>query len=235
MLKLIAFDIDNTLAELDKAMKSETIEALKELEKKQVQILFISGRPVSYVTGFVRQIGLENPIVSGSNGGVVKESITVPPKGYYCMAVSDYQRRQMQLIYKELEDHFGDKIWFQPNQMQISVFHYTVHVRKELEDFVETKFDDAEIRKAFKAYMHFDCIDIMPVQVSKGNGLLYVVEQMGIPQEATIAVGDSINDHSMFAKAHRSIGINMDEKLEHVSHVPDIDSAIELINQWLEE
>lgn len=235
MIKLIAFDIDNTLAELDKAMKLETIEALKNLEKRGVQLLFISGRPVSYVTGFVRQIGLENPIVSGSNGGVVKESITVPPKGHYTMALSDYQKSQMEALRQELEVHFGEKIWFQPNLMQVSVFHYTVHVRKELEEYVKNKFKTPEFNDAFKAYMHFDCIDIMPVQVSKGNGLLYVANLMKIPPEATLAVGDSINDYSMFKKANRAIGINLAKKLEGVDAVADIESALTLIEQWLQE
>ncbi len=149
MIKVIAFDIDNTLAELDKPMLSTTIDRLKELENDGIQLLFISGRPVSYVTGFVRQIGLRSPIVSGSNGGVIKYSITVPPQKVFKFEMTSYQESRLKSLKEELTIEMKESIWLQPNLTQVSVFHYTEEARSKLERILEKKFLDHSFKKSF--------------------------------------------------------------------------------------
>ena len=66
--KLIVFDLDRTLADIGAGILPADIEALKALERKGARIAICSGKPTYYLCGFMRQVGLEQPILVGENG-----------------------------------------------------------------------------------------------------------------------------------------------------------------------
>jgi len=229
MIKVIAFDIDNTLAELDKPMLDSTMNKLKQLEQSGIQLVFISGRPVSYVTGFVRQIGLNSPIVSGSNGGVIKYSITVPPNKVFQFEMTEYQALTLKALKEELEMLMEESIWLQPNLTQVSAFHYTKDACLKLERILDEKFIDETFKNQFKSYYFHDCIDVMPIQISKGNGVLHILETLKILPNETIAVGDSVNDYSMLKIVGHPIGINIQDPNMNLINVKNITEALNQI------
>ena len=68
MIKLLVFDLDSTLAPIGEEMEWENVRLLRELEKKGARIAVCSGKSCDYLCGFLRQLGLSNPIMIGENG-----------------------------------------------------------------------------------------------------------------------------------------------------------------------
>lgn len=55
MIKLIVFDIDNTLAFPNQPIDEDIIRQFKLIESQGIKIALISGKPASYISGFARQ------------------------------------------------------------------------------------------------------------------------------------------------------------------------------------
>ena len=79
MIALAVFDLDGTLAAPGKAMPAEELQLLLKLEEKGTQIAISSGKPVFYLCGFARQLGLKDPILIGENGAVLQKGVELPP------------------------------------------------------------------------------------------------------------------------------------------------------------
>ena len=82
MIKLIVFDLDNTLAPVGKGILPETIQMLKEIEKSGIKIAICSGKPTFYTCGVMRQVELDDPILIGENGAVIQFGVDLPPRRY---------------------------------------------------------------------------------------------------------------------------------------------------------
>jgi Cof subfamily protein (haloacid dehalogenase superfamily) len=62
-------------------------------------------------------------------------------------------------------------------------------------------------------------LDLSPVGVSKASGVAYVCEELGVPQEATLAIGDGRNDIELLRWAGR--GVAMGQAVEEVKAAAD--------------
>ena len=58
MFKLIAFDLDNTLAAVGKPVTPGDLALLRQLEDGGARIAICSGKPTYYLCGFARQLQL---------------------------------------------------------------------------------------------------------------------------------------------------------------------------------
>ena len=65
-----------------------------------------------------------------------------------------------------------------------------------------------------------DNIEVTAAGVNKGESLLALADHLGIPREATLAVGDSENDRAMLEKA--GIAAVMANGMEHIRKLADI-------------
>lgn len=64
-IKLLVFDLDSTLAPVGKGMEEEDLKLFRSLEKSGKRIAVASGKTCDYLCGFLRQVGLRNPIMIG--------------------------------------------------------------------------------------------------------------------------------------------------------------------------
>ena len=103
MHKLIVFDLDGTLAPIGKGMTGEDIIKLRGLEALGYRIAICSGKPTFYLCGFMRQIGLQEPILVGENGAIFQFGIDLPPKRYEVYPFSDKAKTQLRMM-RELFD-----------------------------------------------------------------------------------------------------------------------------------
>ena len=78
--KLVVFDLDDTLAVTGQAVLPEDVKLLKEIEKTGIKIAVCSGKPVYYLCGFMRQLGINDAIMVGENGAVIQFGISLPPR-----------------------------------------------------------------------------------------------------------------------------------------------------------
>jgi hydroxymethylpyrimidine pyrophosphatase-like HAD family hydrolase len=65
-----------------------------------------------------------------------------------------------------------------------------------------------------------DNIEVTAAGVNKGESLLALADHLGIPCEATLAVGDSENDRAMLEKA--GVAAVMANGMEHIRKLADI-------------
>ena len=207
MYKLIAFDLDNTLAAVGKAVIPEDVAALRELERRGARIALCSGKPTYYLCGFARQLGLKQPILVGENGAVIQFGVDLPPKQYYTLPYSSEAAHSIHLLRDTIVSRLP-QMWFQPNITALTPFPTCQGDFDAIEDAIaslEGKLKDVII------YRHFDSYDVMPCGITKGSGLAYLGKLMGIASEETIAVGDGVNDYPMFEYAGLSLGVSLKE------------------------
>ena len=208
MVRMMIFDLDSTLAPIGFGMGEEELKLFRELENTGVRIAICSGKTCDYLCGFMRQIGLKNPILIGENGAVIRFGIDLPPKRYYRVPFSQEAANSLEKMRQVLEEKFPH-IWFQPNKIGVTPFPTSEEEFEKIEE--ELRVCKEEL-KDIKVFRHIDSFDIVPAQIDKAVGISYLLEKMGITAEEIIAVGDGVNDYTMFELAGYSIGVNVKEK-----------------------
>lgn len=225
MIKLIVFDLDNTLAPVGKGIIPETIEKLKEIEKTGIRIAICSGKPTFYTCGLMRQIELENPIFVGENGAVIQFGVDLPPRRYEVQTYSKEAKETIRFLRGKIEE-FLPHVWFQPNEVGLTPFltkqeEFDV-INKILEDYKE-QVNDVIV------YEQFDCFDITPNGITKKSGIEKLANMLGVLPEEMIAVGDGINDYPMFEFAGTALGVNVKEPDKVDKNFTSILEALEYI------
>lgn len=225
MIKLIVFDLDNTLAPVGKGILPETIEKLKEIEQSGIRIAICSGKPTFYTCGLMRQIELEDPILVGENGAVIQFGVDLPPRRYEVQTYSKEAKETIRFLRGKIEE-FLPHVWFQPNEVGLTPFltkqeEFDV-INKILEDYKE-QVNDVIV------YEQFDCFDITPNGITKKSGIEKLANMLGVLPEEMIAVGDGINDYPMFEFAGTALGVNVKEPDKVDKNFTSILEALEYI------
>ncbi|KDR96655.1 hypothetical protein SAMN02745945_00095 [Peptoclostridium litorale DSM 5388] len=70
--KLCVFDMDGTVLDSNSSIPKRNIDALKRLARRGVQIVIATGRMDAMVKNYMRQIGLDLPVIS-CNGGLIRK------------------------------------------------------------------------------------------------------------------------------------------------------------------
>ncbi|NLK99638.1 MAG: HAD family phosphatase [Clostridiales bacterium] len=224
MIKLIGFDVDNTLCELNSKMKDSTLEYLHKIRERGIKIAFISGKPAIYLCGFVRQLGLSDIPVIGENGAEVYYDANVPPNKTLNLAEGrSYYLHEIKNI---LSKEFGDSIWYQPNRVNVTCFFRQDDVKMRIRETLEILFTLKEYNSNLEFYEHVDCFDIVIKGITKGSGIKALCAHENISLDELLTVGDSKNDFSMFDVSKISIGINLYEEYDVDYRFDDIDSAL---------
>ena len=213
MLKLAVFDLDNTLAEIGKGITPENVGLLRQLEERGVRIAICSGKPTYYLCGFMRQIGLREPILVGENGAVIQFGVDLPPHRYEILPHSQEAKQTIRFL-KERFDEILPQMWYQPNQVALTPFPARAEEFGMIEACIEEH--SAQVRDV-TIYRHVDTFDIVPNGISKFDGIKRLGELLSIPAEETAAIGDGVNDYPMFDYAGIRVGVNI-AQAERVDH-----------------
>ena len=217
MIKLAVFDLDNTLAEHGKCIKKENADLLRRIEDDGVRIAIASGKPTYYLCGFMRQLGLNAPVLLGENGAVIQFDVDLPPRKYFIAEYPEEVAKRLAFIESRIKAKFPD-MWFQPNEVNVTPFPTTEYEF----DAVGKIIADCPT-EGIHVYRHVDSFDIVPMGISKFTGLERLAGLLGITEKEVIAVGDSANDYPMFDFAGESVGVNVKEenKVDINFHSPD--------------
>lgn len=202
MIKLAVFDLDGTLAPVGKPISERSIKKLKRIEDNGVRIVISSGKPVYYLIGMFRQVGIRNPVFIGENGGSIAYGNNLPPKFLNVIKPdNDFFVLKNQILH-DTSLTCGDNIWLQPNEVMLTLFFKNVHTRDLLKNyFVHCNYKDVIV------YEHVDSFDVVPRGVDKKSSLKILGSDLGITSEEMIAVGDGENDIPMFEYCKYSIGL----------------------------
>ncbi len=225
MIRLMAFDLDNTLAQLGKGIAQQDIALLKALENRGAAIAVCSGKPAYYLCGLLRQVGLRRPILIGENGAVIQFGVDLPPEESHILPCSDAAKRSLALLHSLLEQRLPN-LWYQPNQVGLTPFPTSEEEFAVIESVIAEHRNDL---RDIKVYRHKDSFDITPANIDKGAGLRCLAELLHIPLKDTAAVGDGPNDYPMFACAGLSLGVNVQDKTKADRNFPSITKALEAL------
>ncbi len=100
-------------------------------------------------------------------------------------------------------------------------------------------------KKYFSAYKDLSVVaseniifDVMHSSVSKGNGLQYLVDHLGISFQDVMAIGDNYNDISMLERVGYSVAIGNAEQdvkkvCKHISLTNDLHGVAHIINELI--
>ena len=83
--RLVALDLDDTLAPIAKPASEKAVSLLKDLLSRGDAIALCSGKPLYYLTGFARQLGIEDIYLIGENGATLQHGVALPPSKRYVL------------------------------------------------------------------------------------------------------------------------------------------------------
>jgi Cof subfamily protein (haloacid dehalogenase superfamily) len=104
-------------------------------------------------------------------------------------------------------------------------------ILRPLENILRNFLDEAVTIFTSKPYF----LEILPPKTDKGTALEKVANKLGIKQEETLAIGDSMNDEAMIKWAGTGVAmLNSDERIKKIAQIitkktNDDDGAAEII------
>lgn len=247
MYRLLATDIDDTILAEDGSLPEANQRALESLHRRGIPVVFSSGRATVSVRALARRIITlaDDEYIIGFNGArvVTAQSEKVlfqqilPPE--VLREVTAYAREQSLLVqgydaeafivesddprYKEyaadtgmeyrVVESIADALSEGSAKLLIIDEHERLFRHKEELDRRSGGRWDVTFSKP-------DYLEIVSPGVSKGEALRRLAEHLEIPIDATVAVGDSLNDREMLEAAGLGVAVaNAREELKAVADV----------------
>jgi hypothetical protein len=196
-IKLIALDVDGTIAEPGEPVKIEIAEKLRNFEARGIKIALLSGKNTSYLSGLARGMGIKEPLIIGENGCII----------FYPAEMREIRLEErspeISIIESKVLTNFTNSIWLQPNQVELTIFPRDKNALPTIISFINRIIQS--FNKKVIVFEHIDAIDILPFGLDKGKALAKIKEVHNIKRDEIIAVGDSSNDIPMFREAVLSI------------------------------
>ena len=228
-MKAVIFDLDNTLAKIGQGMAQNDLMLLRQLEKQGVMTAICSGKTADYLCGFARQTGLKRPVLLGENGAIIQVGVELPPKQFYSLPYSEKAKHTIAFLRNEL-NRILPHIWYQPNMVGLTPFPSKP---EEFDMIAECLESNKAYMEDVTVYRHVDCFDIMPEGIDKRQGVKFMGEVLNVSPKDMIAVGDGINDYSMFEYAGVAIGIHVKESGRVDKNFNTITEALEYISVYI--
>lgn len=194
--QVIATDIDYTLTDASLRLDIAAVEKIRELERRGVKVILISGRNLS-ATGSLAQLIGTSGLVVAENGGVIAEYQT-PLK---ILGNMKSARRALRVLSQRMRREVIER----PDSrlgMRLSSIS------------LERSFDLDEARRLLrKSRIRADLIDtgvayiLMDPRASKGEALVRLARLAHLDLSRSAAIGDNYNDLSLFEKAAHKIAV----------------------------
>ncbi len=240
MEKYIFVDLDGTLLNDEKKVCEANEIAIKKALEQGHHVIVTTGRPLESAIVGAKNVGLdeEGCYILAYNGGMIFDCTT--RKILFEKTLSmEVTRGLFELARKEeihMQAYCQGKVWCEEENDEVKEYHYKGKMPYEIhknvpEELTENTRKCIAISKDRDRILEFqklsekliegqaeslfstpEYLEYLPVGVSKGAGILKLIEILGVTMEQTIAVGDEENDLSMIKTAH--IGVAMSNGIE---------------------
>ena len=232
MIRLVTFDLDDTLLRDDRTISSYTVSVLRRLAEKGVVIVPASGRAKMSMKPFVDQIGgcsfyiacNGGQVWQAQTGALLRESAFPAPLGREIAAFGEEYRCYAQTYDDEMFYYNEASDWarrYEASSMlkgrlvgPLTAFIQEPRIKILMmaePEKIAAMLEDA--RKRFAGRVSVTCskpffLEFNPLEATKGNALSSLAEHLGIPLSQVWAFGDSLNDLSMLRAAGHSVAVS---------------------------
>lgn len=247
-IKLITIDIDETLVDDQKNIPQANIDAIKAAKQAGVHVALCSGRPLSGVLPYLKQLGLtgadDYSIVL--NGAVCVNVGTNQIVSQNPLTTAQYEKILNLTNQLGINAHgmlVNSKMFSPDNHVgyYTALDAYFTHCDILANyDALATPIDVAELMWADDPEKIAACYHQIPQAIfdefyvvntaphfvefqsktaTKGSGLLNLAEYLGIDKRQTMAIGDHNNDEPMIRQAQ--VGVAMGNAIEPIKNIAD--------------
>ena len=229
--KALFFDLDGTLARDSLPPLPEDTAAIRRVRSLGHRVFLCTGRSMGFLYPAVLDIGFDG-IVAGAGAHIVvgdkllyRRRVTreqmLPLFDYY------YSRSTLFVLECESDKFYGNggypvqapTAYQQVAERQPPVEWFENHPVTKLTVIGRLEEEAVRRMEGLRIIRHPDYAEMLPAGCSKADGMRRVLEEIGIPQQDSIAFGDSSNDLDMLEWA--GLGIAMGDAIEEVRAVAD--------------
>lgn len=243
-IQLIALDLDGTLLDSNGRISPQNETAIKKALQQGIQVIIATGKTRWSAEAAIAQLGLQSPgvftqglTIYDADGALLHET-TLPqetavsiltyleekqiPHLVYCsdqlrtpyhhsysVLLHTKYHEPLPVVVGSLRDGLSQ---FRINKLLISDEANNDATRAELDRLFGAQ---ATVTQAVKEY-----IEVLPLGTSKGKGLRWLLNELGVPETAVLAVGDGENDIEMLQLS--GIGVAMGNAHDRVKAAADV-------------
>lgn len=259
--KIVAIDLDDTLLDENKVCSYRNVRALQKAANAGVHIVLTSGRALSSIAHYTRQIGLDDYTIAIAGAQVFDKdnnlifSTSLPSDlAVKVMHWADDRNLHYQAYlsdtgltfpkrgkYAEFyEEHCNIKGTINPDLKDMTDI-ITPKILIVDEGDVISKYK-TEIRQVFPELKFENSqpeyLEVLNPETSKGNALKWLAESLNIPQEEVMAIGDSELDVSMLKYAGMGVAVGNGSEIalknaDYVTSDNDKDGVAEVIEKFI--
>ena len=220
--KLVAIDMDGTLLNDEKEIPQENREMIEKLADEGVSFILASGRPYQSLAPYTKELEVYLPLIS-ANGSMVKCSLT--EKTYHKCNLP--LNKAQEIVNYGLKNDYGVSVYYDGEILTSSPEMAEGHLELEgikpqvvkdlklskppikiiyygLEEKIDQAYSflgDEYKNKLYITRSDEEYLEVMNLEVSKGQALEYMMEKMNVKAEEVIAIGNNFNDVAMFEVA----------------------------------
>ncbi|HEX5275229.1 MAG TPA: Cof-type HAD-IIB family hydrolase [Candidatus Rubrimentiphilum sp.] len=216
---MVAFDLDGTLIGDDLQIRPRVVHAVAAMRERGIQGCIVTGRMFRAALPFARALGFETPIICYQGAAVVdpvKDEVLLdtPLPNAAALEVAAYAKSRglhVQLYkndryYCEERNRYSDYYARLAGSEPIVVpslaeeFRFSDATKACIiaePEVVDREIDGVRLAMGNRAYVTRSIpwfIEVMDPKVDKGKAFELVAKTVGVPLDATMAVGDSWND-----------------------------------------
>ncbi len=233
---IIAFDLDDTLLDKHLQITPVTVAALQSCAARGIFVALCSGRAENAILPYVRRLDIAGTqagrYIIAMNGATIydmharRQIYTRTVDGDVLLyAYREAEKRALPCqVYDPATIYPSkDNEW---TRLDVKLCGLSMEVRPDFADFIKDgrskmvipgdpavlQILQADLKRElgdraviFVSKPYF--LEIMPAHCGKGEALLELAKRLGIPQEKTMAFGDSMNDESMIRLAHHGVAM----------------------------
>ena len=217
MIKMVATDIDGTILPYDGNFHPSVINCIKNLDRKGIKVVLVTGRMHSSTVPIARRLGLTNPIIS-YQGGLIKDingktlfqTVLEPDTA---KTIINWARQNN----VHLNLYIDDKLYVEHDDEIIKSY-----IKGKFVDYTVCSFDDLELKDINKLlaidienpdrvtkwveflqkeYPYLYIVKSTPYyceigakDATKSHGVECLCNMWGIKREETLTIGDQNND-----------------------------------------
>lgn len=234
--KIIAIDLDDTLLKEDLSISDFTVQVLQEAANSSIYIVLCSGRTDNAILPYVNRLKLASSefgrYIISQNGASIFDLHTrkeifsrlVEPKVLLDASRIAKKRGLFCEVYNSStifvpEDNKWTRVDVNLSglEMQIVPDYETFLLKGHPKMVIPGEPEQIlSLQKELKTAIGQNCViftskpyflEILPINCGKGEALEWLSDRLSIPQENTMAFGDSMNDESMIRYSNSSVAM----------------------------